>query len=93
MTMGNLTIAPGWRKSQIGFGVSEILLGLATKRFLASPATALITYTRNNRKTHDLVYRHGGIPLLQGHVSYGHESDIIAIYRVQLNPHLHCWNS
>lgn len=86
MTMGNLTIAPSWRKSQIGFGASEILLGLATKRFLASPATALITYTRNNRKTHELVYRHGGVPLLQGHMSYGHESDIIAIYRETVKP-------
>lgn len=86
MTMGNLTIAPSWRKSNIGFGISEVLLGLATKRFLASSASALITFTRNNRKTHELVYRHGGVPLLQGHMSHGHESDIIAIYRDTVTP-------
>lgn len=86
MSMGNLTIAPEWRKSQIGFGISEILLGLATKRFLASPASALITYTRNDRKTHELVYRHGGIPLLKGHVAHGHDSDVIAVYRTAVTP-------
>ncbi|MGE0529175.1 MAG: hypothetical protein AB7G93_15790 [Bdellovibrionales bacterium] len=59
MSMGYLAVAPEWRKSKVGVLVSEALLGLACKRFIASGASHLIAYTRNDRKINDLCYRYG----------------------------------
>jgi hypothetical protein len=86
MTMGHLSVHPDWRKSKIGFGVVDILMGFAVKRFLESPATLLLTFTRNNRKTHELCYRFGGKPLLKDQVSHTIASDIIAFHKDDVVP-------
>lgn len=81
MTIGHLTIDLEWRKKKIGPGVSEILTGFMTKRFLESQANALLFTTRNTRSTQKLAYEHGGIPLLQNFEVYGVPADIIIMYR------------
>ncbi len=86
MTMGHLTIHPEWRKSRMGPGVGEILVGLAVKRFLTSRASALLSFSRNNRKTQDLAYHWGAQPLLKNYQAYGIDSDILAIYRDTVMP-------
>ena len=43
MLMGQLAVHPQWRKSSVGFGVSDILMGFAVRQFLASNADALLT--------------------------------------------------
>lgn len=86
MSMGQLTVHADWRKGKVGPGISELLVGFATKRFMESSASALITFTRNNRKTNELGYRYGGVPLHQGAISHGIASDALAVYRNTVTP-------
>ncbi len=88
MTMGQLMVHPQWRRSKIGPCISEILVGFAVTRLLASPASALIAFSRNNRKTQDLCVNYGGSPLVESHRAYGLDSTIMIIYpdRVTDNP-------
>lgn len=89
MVMCNLATHTDWRQSAIGYGITDLLVSMtAAKRFKASSAQALITFTRNNRKTNELGYRHGGVPLCQGHFTHGGASDIILFKRdaVRLSP-------
>ncbi len=88
MSMAQLMVHPDWRKNKVGPGVSEILVGFATKRFVESDASALLTFTRNNRKTHELGYRYGGKILLSNHRSHGMSADLLAVYRdtVKVSP-------
>lgn len=84
VTVGGLVIKESWRKHVVGFGVSEIIIGATIKRFLETPAQALITLTRNNRSVHKIFYRYGGHPLCQNILSHGVEADIIAVYKDNL---------
>lgn len=86
MTMGQLVVDPSWRRSKIGPCVSEILVSFAIKRFLESPASILISFSRNNRKTHEMSYRYGANPLIQDRLSYGIASDILAMYKDSVRP-------
>lgn len=81
MTMGQLAVHPDWRRSKIGPCVSELLVGFAVKRLQESPADILLSFSRNNRKTHDLSYRYGAQPIVQNHQSHGIASDILTIHR------------
>lgn len=86
MTMGNLCVHPQWRRSVAGSGLSEAVIGLSVKRFLSSKAQGLLTYTRNERGIHRLVYSFGGIPLMRDHLSHGMASDIILTQRDHVIP-------
>ena len=81
MVMNYLTVNRNWRRRKQGFGVSEVLIGLATRRFLETDATALVAYTRNDRRTHELVYRHGATPLATDRLVHGIDSHSVAIFR------------
>lgn len=83
MVAGHMTAAHDWRKSNTDFPISELLFSLSVLRFLDSPADRMITYARNNRKMNDMVYRHGGNPMLQNHLAYNVEVDFIEIPRQQ----------
>ncbi len=86
MTMGNLCVHPQWRRSLVGSGLSEAVIGLSVKRLLSSNAQGLLTYTRNERGIHRLVYSFGGIPLMRDHISHGMASDIIFTQRDHVIP-------
>jgi hypothetical protein len=84
MQGGQLTVHPDWRRSKVGTFMSELLVGLSMKRFLASDASVMIAFTRNDRSTQELAYRYGAAPLCTGHTAYGIQSDVIAFYRGQV---------
>lgn len=86
MTIGHLTVHPDWRKSKIGPGISEILTGFMTRRFLESHATALVFLTRNTRSTNNLGQEHGGKCLKKNFNLYGVSADVIIIYRHTIKP-------
>lgn len=81
MAMGQLAVAPQWRKGAVGPLVSEILFGAACRRFLESGAGAVITYTRNNRGTNNLCYRHGARCLAAKQKAHNVEVDFVTILR------------
>lgn len=81
MTIGSLCVHPDWRKHKIGPGVSEILTNFMMRRFLESPATALLFTTRNNRGTHQLGKEHGAVTMLQNLYCYNGASNIMVVYR------------
>lgn len=81
MTIGHLTVDLDWRKRKIGPGVSEILTGFMTKRFLESKASVLLFTTRNTRSTDKLAYEHGGKPLVKNFEVYGVPADVVIMYR------------
>jgi hypothetical protein len=84
MSMSYLTVHPLWRKSQGSIPISELLVGLAVKRFASSKADALLTYTRNDRKTNELGYRHGGAALETMRTVHNIPSDAIAFDRMSI---------
>ncbi|MCA9681729.1 MAG: hypothetical protein KC457_06005 [Myxococcales bacterium] len=78
MCVGHLAVDPAWRRSRIGFGVAEVLVGFSMLRFFESQADVAITYSRNNRKTNEMAYRHGAVALCRGVEAFRGESDIVA---------------
>lgn len=89
MTVGYLALDPTYRQGQ---GVTDLILGLAVRRFLHSDCQALITYTRNTRRTHELTYRVGAIPVAQNISVRGEPSDFVYFDRTsiaKLNQHEH----
>ncbi len=86
MLMGHLAVHPNWRKSQAGFGISDMLMYFAVTRFLESKATVLLTTTRNNRRTNDLCYRQGGKKAANSGKVFGVESDIVLFHRKDVTP-------
>jgi hypothetical protein len=81
MLMGQLTVHPRWRRQSVGPFVSDALVGLSIKRFLASEASTMITFTRNDRSTQRLGYSFGAAALRQGHEAHGIASDVLAFHR------------
>lgn len=86
MLMGHLAVHPNWRKSNAGFGISDMLMHFAVTRFLESKATVLLTTTRNNRRTNDLCYRQGGKKTADNGKVFGVESDIVLFHRQDVIP-------
>jgi len=76
--ISNLAIDPEHRKSISGKCYSTYLIGLSILNFLFSECCALITFTRNDRKTNDIVKSFGG-RTLDKQIAYGIESDIMCI--------------
>ncbi len=83
MVISYMTLEPEWRKSETDLPVSELLTSFAVLRFLSSDAKRLIGYFRNNRRTNEMFYRHGGQPLLKGTSAYNVEVDFAEISRDQ----------
>lgn len=81
LTFGHLAVDFEWRKSRIGVGIAELLLSLSMLTFRQSRATLAISYARNNRKIHELCYRHGAFALYRGLRVFRGESDIVAWHR------------
>lgn len=86
MLMGQLAVDPDWRKSSIGYGVSDLLVGFALTRFLESKAEVLLTTTRNNRRTNDLGYRQGAKKFGDAGVVLNVPADILCWYREDVQP-------
>lgn len=85
MTMGQLAINPDWRKSRANLNIADIFMGFAVTRFLESSAGALITTTRNNRRTNALCYRRGG-QQFSNSVVFNVESDTVFFERDFVKP-------
>ena len=81
MVITYMTLDLGWRKSFTDLPISELLIGFAVLRMMESRANRMIGYFRNNRGTHQIFYRHGGIPLLTGQKAYNVEVDFAQITR------------
>jgi hypothetical protein len=81
MMTGQLTVHPDWRKNKIGPFMSDVLMGLSVKRFVNSPASVKLAFTRNDRGIQNLCYRFGAIPLRKGHEAYGIPCDVVAFHR------------
>ncbi|NUN06204.1 MAG: iron-containing redox enzyme family protein [Bdellovibrio sp.] len=71
-----MTIASQWRKSNTDLPLSEIIMGLCVLHFLNGSTEKLWGYFRNNRKTQEIFYRHGGIPKAQDHWAYNVQVDV-----------------
>lgn len=80
--ISNLAIDAQFRKSNSGKDFAFLLIGLGVLNFIHSEARALITITRNDRKTHERVLSFGGKSLGK-HLVHGIESDIILINKDQ----------
>ncbi len=85
-----MTIASGWRKNNTDLPLSEILMGLCVLHFINSDAKKLWGYFRNNRKTQDIFYRHGGVSTIKNHFAYNVLVDIS--YMDQKTAQLSSWN-
>lgn len=85
MVIAQVMVHPDWRKSKIGPGVTDALTGLVINRLFISNADALVTITRNNRKTNEIAAHFGAIPIHVKHVSYGSESDILVFHREDIH--------
>lgn len=81
MVASYMTLRWDWRRQHTDVPIAEVIFGLATKRFLESDAEALITYTRNNKQTNDIVYRHGGVPVMKNVTTYNVDVDYVYITR------------
>ncbi len=81
MAISYMTISETWRKSHTTLPLSEIIMGLCVLNFLNSPTEKLIGYFRKNRNTHDIFYRHGGVPLVKDHVAYKVDVDFAFVDR------------
>lgn len=79
--MAHLVADQQYRRSVTGFPMTEIVMGLAMQHYLESDCTALISYTRMNRGTHELCYRYGAEAISDVFVSYGIDSNAVAFYR------------
>ncbi|MBP9722899.1 MAG: hypothetical protein KBD64_07060 [Gammaproteobacteria bacterium] len=79
MSIGHLLVHPQWRRSQIGIGLSDILVWFMHKRFLDSGMNLMIYFTRNNRGTNDLGKKFGGQAILEHYPYGGLDADIIAV--------------
>ncbi len=86
MSASHLCVHPDWRRRKIGPGISEICYGIAAKRMFDSNAEALITYTRNDRSIHQIVYDFGGEAIQRNILSHGIPADIIIIHRSKIKP-------
>lgn len=86
MTMGQLAIAHAWRQRQAGFGLSDILFDFIIREFLNSRATLLLTTTRNNRKTNELVMRRGAKKMEDNGLAYGVPSDVMVLDKKDIQP-------
>lgn len=71
-----MTIDPNWRKQNTDLPLSEILMGLCVLHFMNSSDKKLWGYFRNNRKTQDIFYRHGGQSVVSDHMAYNVLVDI-----------------
>jgi len=87
MVMGYLTVSKNWRKSITNISFSDVHVGLAVKRFLNSNHQALISFTRNNRKINDVVYRFGAKGLLKEHTAHNVSVDYILIDKFSAKNH------
>lgn len=85
MLMGQLAVHRDWRQSSAGVGISDILMEFAVRRFLESSANILLTTTRNNRRTNDLCYRHGGKKFADNAKVFQVESDIVFFERSDIH--------
>jgi hypothetical protein len=81
MSTTYLTLDHDWRKSNTDYPISELIMGLSVLRFLESPADRLIGYFRNNRGVNEMMYRHGGTPVLVNQIAYNVPVDFIQITR------------
>ncbi len=81
MMAGQFTVRPDWRRGYGGPFISEVLAGIAVKRFMGSTVPAMIALTRNDRGMQDLCYRYGAVPLRTDVNAHGIPSDVIAFYR------------
>lgn len=77
-----LTVAPEWRRTEI-HSAKELLLGLAVRRFLASPADVMTGTMRNDRGMNGIAYRLGA-RLLTSSTMHGVDVDLVAFDRSAL---------
>jgi hypothetical protein len=74
LTVGYLTIHAEYRGT---LGVSDLVLGLAVKRFFESRCKIMISYTRNSRKTNQLTSRLGARTIEKNLTVNGEPSDFV----------------
>lgn len=80
MTMGNLAVAPNWRKKKTFISISEIVVGFSVKTFQKSSAEKLIALTRNSRRVNETLYLYGGLPLKKNHSTQFDSNVDIIVY-------------
>jgi len=93
--ISNLVVSPEKSNYHDGKLFSSYLIGLGVKEFLESTSDILITITRNDRKTDQLVGHFGGIVLCE-HEVHGRASNVMAITKenaraafARLTPQIH----
>ena len=79
MVISYMTLKDDWRKPFTDLPISELLTSFAVKRFVESEAQVLVGYFRNDRKTNEMFYRHGGIPLIKDIKRYNVAVDFASI--------------
>jgi len=79
MVISYMTLKDDWRKPFTDLPISELLISFCVKRFVESDAQILVGYFRNDRKTNEMFYRHGGIPLIKDVKRYNVDVDFASI--------------
>ena len=74
------TTDPDWRKKNTNYSVSELLISFMNLRLIFSDANRMIGYFRNNRKTNEIFYRHGG-EFIAHQNAYNVSVDFAEIYK------------
>lgn len=81
-TFEYLAITPEYRKK---FFIADLIMGIAVKSFLKSNHNIMIGYSRNLKKTNDLMYRLGAKALQKGLTINGEDSDFVYFDKASIN--------
>lgn len=75
MLISYMTLHESWRWRFTDVPVGEMLIGFSVKRFLQTDAKILLGYFRNEKRTNQMFYSHGGTPILTNHTTYNVDVD------------------
>lgn len=85
MIINYLAVAENWRRTQNHVSLADVMMGLAVKRFVNSRFRYIVAYARNSRRTNDLMYNFGAVPVHQNLVAHREPSDFVLFDRHRLN--------
>lgn len=88
MSLEYLTVDPGWRKSECGLSLAEVLIGCGTRFFRTQEIQALIAPARaDGTKVAEKTYRYGFDCFQSGLQMLGCPIDIIVGFRDKIHHH------
>lgn len=83
----HLTVNSEWRRSESSYSISDIVVGAAISLFLKSKSSAVICFTRNDRRVNELFYRFGGAPIVENIMTYNVLVDYAILEKSKVQSH------